>query len=53
MPAMKRCTCMNCRHVWNDLPGAFAKLTRPQYRGDITNGCPSCGGLYWNEEPQP
>lgn len=25
MPAMRRSACMNCRHVWNDLPGAFAK----------------------------
>jgi hypothetical protein len=49
MPRLKRCKCWACGYEWEDLPGAFAKLTRPQFPGDPTNGCPNCGHLYWGE----
>lgn len=49
MPKLKDCECWRCKHRWQDLPGAFAKLTRPQFAGDTTDGCPKCGHLYWTE----
>jgi hypothetical protein len=49
MKPVLNCQCAKCGHRWRDHPGHWAKLTKPQFHGDTTNGCPNCGHLYWSE----
>lgn len=51
MPKPVHCKCRQCGYEWDDLPGMWAKLTKPQFPEDTRNGCPSCRHLYWDVTP--
>lgn len=36
--------CWACFHIWEDLPGMWARKSK--------DGCPGCGALYWTATPK-